>query len=177
MSRRCTSFRADLLTDTRAQRQSWIPFFDDVQAIIFLAPLLFNLTLEEDSRISRIVSTFPCPRFHDVLRILPLQEDSMSLWCTICGSRLLGGANLILFFNKVLGFCDLACSCSNGSCYADGYLASNAHGGYHSAEVHPGLCRPAEQYFERCAVYVPVSSLRDTHSDEAQYDRLQREIP
>lgn len=56
---------------TRAQRQSWIPFFDDVQAIIFLAPLLFNLTLEEDSRISRIVSTFPCPRFHDVLRILP----------------------------------------------------------------------------------------------------------
>ena len=28
----------------------------------------------------------------------------MSLWCTICGSRLLSDANLILFFNKVLGF-------------------------------------------------------------------------
>ena len=37
------------------QRPSWIPFFDDVQAIIFLAPLAFNLMLEEDSRVNRLV--------------------------------------------------------------------------------------------------------------------------
>lgn len=44
------------------QRPSWIPFFDDVQAIIFLAPLAFNLMLEEDSRVNRLVSTsFPVP--------------------------------------------------------------------------------------------------------------------
>lgn len=42
------------------QRPSWIPFFDDVQAIIFLAPLAFNLMLEEDSRVNRLVSLLDC---------------------------------------------------------------------------------------------------------------------
>ena len=32
----------------RSMRPHWIPYFDDVQAIIFLAPLAFNLMLEED---------------------------------------------------------------------------------------------------------------------------------
>ncbi|KAF7794132.1 hypothetical protein EIP86_005263 [Pleurotus ostreatoroseus] len=36
-------------------RPHWIPYFDDVQAIIFLAPLAFNLMLEEDSRVNRLV--------------------------------------------------------------------------------------------------------------------------
>lgn len=37
------------------QRPHWIPYFDDVQAIIFLAPLAFNLMLEEDSKVNRLV--------------------------------------------------------------------------------------------------------------------------
>ena len=41
--------------DDEQQRQHWIPFFDDVQAIIFLAPLAFNLTLEEDPKVNRLV--------------------------------------------------------------------------------------------------------------------------
>lgn len=41
--------------DDSQQRQHWIPFFDDVQAIIFLAPLAFNLTLEEDPKVNRLV--------------------------------------------------------------------------------------------------------------------------
>ncbi|KAF5350090.1 hypothetical protein D9756_009254 [Leucocoprinus leucothites] len=66
---------------SRSQRASWVPFFDDVQAILFLAPLAFNLTLEEDPRVNRL-------------------EDSLNLWREICANRLLAGANLILFFNK-----------------------------------------------------------------------------
>ncbi|KAF8151451.1 heterotrimeric GTP-binding alpha subunit [Crassisporium funariophilum] len=66
---------------TRNQRASWAPFFDDVQAILFLAPLAFNQTLEEDSRVNRL-------------------EDSLYLWRDICSNKLLSNANLILFFNK-----------------------------------------------------------------------------
>ncbi|KAF9448736.1 heterotrimeric GTP-binding alpha subunit [Macrolepiota fuliginosa MF-IS2] len=66
---------------SRSQRASWVPYFDDVQAILFLAPLAFNLTLEEDPRVNRL-------------------EDSLNLWREICANRLLVGANLILFFNK-----------------------------------------------------------------------------
>ncbi|KAJ3565920.1 hypothetical protein NP233_g7332 [Leucocoprinus birnbaumii] len=50
---------------SRSQRASWVPYFDDVQAILFLAPLAFNLTLEEDPRVNRL-------------------EDSLNLWREIC---------------------------------------------------------------------------------------------
>lgn len=40
---------------SRSQRPHWVPFFDDVQAIIFLAPLSFNMVLDEDIKINRLV--------------------------------------------------------------------------------------------------------------------------
>ncbi|GBE86117.1 hypothetical protein SCP_0806410 [Sparassis crispa] len=67
---------------SRSNRPHWIPFFDDVQAIIFLAPLAFNLMLEEDPRVNRV-------------------EDSISLWREICGNGLLAKTTLILFLNKM----------------------------------------------------------------------------
>ncbi|TEB26394.1 P-loop containing nucleoside triphosphate hydrolase protein [Coprinellus micaceus] len=67
---------------SRSQRATWVPYFDDVQAILFLAPLAFNQTLEEAVRVNRL-------------------EDSMMLWREICSSKLLAKANLILFFNKM----------------------------------------------------------------------------
>jgi len=67
---------------SRSMRPHWIPYFDDVQAIIFLAPLAFNLMLEEDSKVNRL-------------------EDSITLWREICTNKLLEGATLILFFNKM----------------------------------------------------------------------------
>ncbi|KAF9032389.1 heterotrimeric GTP-binding alpha subunit [Panaeolus papilionaceus] len=74
-----------IITDvggTRHQRASWAPFFDDVQAILFLAPLAFNQMLEEDNKVNRL-------------------EDSLYLWRDLCGNRLLIHANIILFFNKM----------------------------------------------------------------------------
>jgi len=53
-----------------------------VQAIIFLAPLTFNLTLEEDPTVNRI-------------------EDSMTIWKAICSNRVLERTTIILFMNKM----------------------------------------------------------------------------
>lgn len=39
---------------TRTQRQTWVPFFDDVNAILFLAPIsAFDQMLNEDRRVNR----------------------------------------------------------------------------------------------------------------------------
>lgn len=53
-----------------------------VQAIIFLAPLTFNLTLEEDPSVNRI-------------------EDSIIIWKAICSNRILERTTIILFLNKM----------------------------------------------------------------------------
>ncbi|KAJ4465074.1 G-protein alpha subunit [Lentinula aciculospora] len=66
----------------RGSRHSWIPFFDDSQAILFLAPLVFNQMLEEDPRVNRL-------------------EDSLMLWKEICSSVLLANCNIVVFFNKM----------------------------------------------------------------------------
>ncbi|KAI0363490.1 G-alpha-domain-containing protein [Pilatotrama ljubarskyi] len=67
---------------SRSVRQHWIPYFDDVQAIIFLAPLAFNLTLDEDPKVNRL-------------------EDSITLWREVCQNALLAKTTLILFLNKM----------------------------------------------------------------------------
>ncbi|KAK0229755.1 heterotrimeric GTP-binding alpha subunit [Armillaria nabsnona] len=72
---------------SRSSRASWIPYFDDVDAILFLAPLAFNMSLEEDHRVNRLVPT-------------PLLEDSLQLWRAICENKLLANCTLILFLNK-----------------------------------------------------------------------------
>ena len=108
-SQQCTYSRRTLpllVANSRLlQRPSWIPFFDDVQAIIFLAPLAFNLMLEEDSRVNRLVSIVSPTDLDLRLPVVdtpPIsQEDSIGLWRTICENKLLEGATLILFFNKV----------------------------------------------------------------------------
>ncbi|CAE6356447.1 unnamed protein product [Rhizoctonia solani] len=69
----------------RGQRHVWAPFFSDVHAIIFLAPIsAFDQMLAEDKRVNRI-------------------EDSIQLFKTVCGNKLLSNVNMVLFLNK----CDL----------------------------------------------------------------------
>lgn len=70
---------------TRTLRQAWASFFDDVNAIIFLAPIsCFDEKLAEDRKINRL-------------------EDSFLLWKAVCSNKLLTKTQLILFLNK----CDL----------------------------------------------------------------------
>lgn len=67
------------------QRAAWFPYFDDINAIIFLAPIsCYDETLVEDPSVNRI-------------------DDSITLWKGICHSKLLINVQLVVFFNK----CDI----------------------------------------------------------------------
>ncbi|KAH9474745.1 Guanine nucleotide-binding protein alpha-4 subunit [Psilocybe cubensis] len=69
----------------RTSRTAWLPYFDNVNVIIFLSPVsVFDQRLEEDPSVNRL-------------------EDSIILWTSICSSKLLSKTQLILFLNK----CDL----------------------------------------------------------------------
>ncbi|KAI0827068.1 G-alpha-domain-containing protein [Trametes gibbosa] len=62
---------------------AWAPFFDDMNAILFLAPLSgYDQVLAEDEGVNRL-------------------EDSVLLWKSICSNPLLGKTSLILFLNKI----------------------------------------------------------------------------
>ncbi|KAG8905471.1 hypothetical protein FRB99_008912 [Tulasnella sp. 403] len=70
---------------SRSQRATWAPFFDNVQAIIFLAPVsVFDQVLAEDPGVNRL-------------------EDSLLLWRELCKNVILSKVPLVLFLNK----CDL----------------------------------------------------------------------
>jgi len=70
---------------SRNQRHAWAPYFEDVNAIIFLAPIsAFDQNLSEDPNINRV-------------------EDSLLLWRAVCGNKLLAQTSVVLFLNK----CDL----------------------------------------------------------------------
>lgn len=69
----------------RGQRPAWAPYFEHVNAIIFLAPIsAFDQVLAEDPRFNRL-------------------EDSLLLWKSLVSNPLLSKVNIILFLNK----CDL----------------------------------------------------------------------
>ncbi|KAF9011827.1 heterotrimeric G protein alpha subunit [Cyathus striatus] len=69
----------------RTLRKAWLPYFNNVNVIIFLSPIsVFDQRLEEDPTVNRL-------------------EDSIKLWSYICESKLLERTQLILFLNK----CDL----------------------------------------------------------------------
>lgn len=64
---------------TRAfQRHAWYPYFDDINALIFLAPIsCFDERLAEDRRVNRL-------------------QDSLLIWKAVCSSQLLAKVQLIL---------------------------------------------------------------------------------
>jgi len=70
---------------SRTHRASWHPYFMDVNAIIFLAPIsVFDEMIEGEKGLNRL-------------------EDSIKFWTTICRSKLLAKVQLILWLNK----CDI----------------------------------------------------------------------
>ncbi|KIO26285.1 hypothetical protein M407DRAFT_15085 [Tulasnella calospora MUT 4182] len=66
----------------RTQRHAWIPYFDNVDCIIFLAPLSpFDQALPEDRKVNCL-------------------EDSLIIWKELCTNKLLENVPLVLFLNK-----------------------------------------------------------------------------
>ncbi|CDO76678.1 hypothetical protein BN946_scf184305.g10 [Trametes cinnabarina] len=67
---------------SRTSRAAWFPYFDDANAILFLAPIsCFDELLQEDRRVNRL-------------------EDSFLLWKAIVQSKLLANCIIVLFLNK-----------------------------------------------------------------------------
>ncbi|KAF9011208.1 guanine nucleotide binding protein, alpha subunit [Cyathus striatus] len=67
----------------RNLRQAWAPYFDNVNAIIFLAPIsAFDQVLAEDPCVNRL-------------------EDTLLLWKSVVSNKLLANVSIILFLNKV----------------------------------------------------------------------------
>ncbi|KAH7886276.1 guanine nucleotide binding protein, alpha subunit [Phlebopus sp. FC_14] len=67
----------------RNQRNAWAPYFDDVNAIIFLAPIsAFDQVLAEDPKVNRV-------------------EDSLLLWKSLVSNKLLMNVSIVLFLNKI----------------------------------------------------------------------------
>ncbi|KAJ6491248.1 guanine nucleotide binding protein, alpha subunit [Mycena vitilis] len=80
-----TEWRIVDVGGSRSQVATWAPFFDDVDAIIFLAPIAgFDQVLAEDRTVNRL-------------------EDSVLLWKAVCSNKLLASVDLVLFLNK----CDI----------------------------------------------------------------------
>ncbi|KAF8144347.1 G-alpha-domain-containing protein [Mycena galopus ATCC 62051] len=70
---------------SRSMRHAWLPYFDAVNAIIFLAPIsCFDERLAEDPSVNRL-------------------EDTLLLWRAVVSSPLLKKTTMIVFLNK----CDL----------------------------------------------------------------------
>ncbi|EGO03512.1 hypothetical protein SERLA73DRAFT_175022 [Serpula lacrymans var. lacrymans S7.3] len=87
---------------SRTMRHAWLPYFEGIDAVIFLAPVsCFNEKLAEDRRINRL-------------------EDSFILWKSICSSRLLARTALIIFLNK----CDILEEKINRGIMVNKYLQS-----------------------------------------------------
>ena len=67
---------------SRSSRASWAPFFDDMDAIIFLAPIsVFDEKLIEDKSVNRL-------------------QDSYELWKQVATNAVLANTQIILFLNK-----------------------------------------------------------------------------
>ncbi|KAH7910974.1 guanine nucleotide binding protein, alpha subunit [Hygrophoropsis aurantiaca] len=86
----------------RSLRAAWVPFFDDMNAIIFLAPIsCFDQVLQEDPSVNRLA-------------------DSVLLWKTIVSNPLLKKTDLVLFLNK----CDILRAKLNSGIRLGDYIVS-----------------------------------------------------
>ncbi|KAG6827750.1 hypothetical protein H0H92_010572 [Tricholoma furcatifolium] len=88
---------------TRSHRSAWYPYFDDVDAIIFLAPSEFStpFVFSIFTDIGMSVSPFDEKLAED--RRVNRLEDSYLLWRSVVSCKLLYRTQIILFLNK----CDL----------------------------------------------------------------------
>ncbi|KAF7365487.1 putative G protein alpha chain [Mycena venus] len=72
----------DVDDSTMRRAGTWVQFFDEVEAIVFLVPIsTFDEVLEENPEVNRL-------------------EDSLNRWKALCSNKLLASVHFILFLNK-----------------------------------------------------------------------------
>ncbi|KAJ6557511.1 G-alpha-domain-containing protein [Mycena capillaripes] len=137
---------------SRSMRQAWLPYFDMVNAIIFLAPVsCFDERLAEDPSVNRL-------------------EDTMLLWNTIVTSPLLKKTTLIIFLNK----CDLLKRKLQSGVRVNKYLVSfgnreNEVGVVvkYVKEKLKDMCRADTSQSEHRSLYTYATSVTDTQATAA----------
>jgi hypothetical protein len=86
------------------QRKAWIPYFDNVNVIIFCR---CSVNLKADQHLTNVgFSVSPVSVFDQRLeedQSVNRWDDSINLWTSICASKLLAKTQLVLFLNK----CDI----------------------------------------------------------------------
>ncbi|KAI6104380.1 guanine nucleotide binding protein, alpha subunit [Pisolithus sp. B1] len=143
---------------------AWVPYFEDVNAIIFLAPIsCFDQVLQEDPSVNRLA-------------------DSFLLWKTIVSHPLLKKAYLILFLNK----CDILRAKLESGIRLGNYITSygNRPNDFESASIYlrkkfAALMREHANdrslYCHFTSVTVrALSVIRDTVQDVIVRDNLKR---
>ncbi|KAF8525956.1 guanine nucleotide-binding protein [Hysterangium stoloniferum] len=133
----------------RGQRHKWIPYFDDANAIIFLAPIsAFDQYLDEDAQTNRI-------------------DDSLKLFTQICSNPLLKKVHMVLFLNKT----DLLRSKLEAGIQVKRYITSYGN--------RPNVYDSVAQYFKahfaqvhrrsneaRRVLYIHMTSVVDTKATQ-----------
>ncbi|KAG1819361.1 guanine nucleotide binding protein, alpha subunit [Suillus variegatus] len=128
----------------RSLRAAWVPYFDDMNAIIFLAPIsCFDQVLQEDPSVNRLA-------------------DSFLLWKAIVSNPLLKKTELILFLNK----CDiLRAKLSSGIRLAD-YIVSygSRPNDFESANLKKKFAGLLKEHSPERLYYFHLTSVTDTKS-------------
>jgi len=102
--RRPSALEPSSISDYYFLTAAWVPFFDDMNAIIFLAPIsCFDQVLAEDPNVNRLVSVSYVRLVSSDRLVSSVQADSVQLWSSIVSNKLLADTPLVLFLNK----CDL----------------------------------------------------------------------
>ncbi|KAJ4470929.1 guanine nucleotide binding protein, alpha subunit [Lentinula aciculospora] len=130
----------------RNQRHAWAPYFSDVNAIIFLAPIsAFDQMLTEDPRVNRL-------------------EDSLLLWKGVVSNKLLEKVNIVLFLNK----CDLLQAKLNAGVRLNEHMVTygDRPNDYHSISKYfrnkfGGIHQSATPNKER-ELYIHLTAVTDT---------------
>ncbi|KAG1729174.1 guanine nucleotide binding protein, alpha subunit [Suillus occidentalis] len=128
----------------RSLRAAWVPYFDDMNAIIFLAPIsCFDQVLQEDPSVNRLA-------------------DSFLLWKAIVSNPLLKKTELILFLNK----CDiLRAKLASGIRLAD-YIVSygSRPNDFESANLKKKFAGLLKEHSPERLYYFHLTSVTDTKS-------------
>ncbi|KAG8885576.1 hypothetical protein FRB97_000484 [Tulasnella sp. 331] len=87
---------------SRSQRLIWASFFDDVDAVLFLAPVsAFDQVLSEDRTMNR---SEKCTKAAEKSQLTSWckrrLQDSLTLWTELCKNKILAEVPLVLFLNK-----------------------------------------------------------------------------
>ena len=85
----------------RGQRHTWVPYFDDANAIIFLAPVsAFDQVTQVLSNVCGAIAHIDLKQYLEEDTKTNRINDSLQIFTMICSNQLLKRVHLVLFLSK-----------------------------------------------------------------------------